>query len=512
MANNMALPRRAKIGITYDGTTKQTVTETVTSTDTSSSETYEVVRGDTLWGIAKRFYGSGARYPEIYEANKDLIEATARDHGKSSSEDGHWIWAGEVLTIPGESQTTTSTQTVVKTIGEANPALGEKIERQITAFEYTDAASGESDSVSISMHDIGKEWMGALMPVRGADIMAKIEASEWEGLGSFDCGTFILDDISFSGRPTNCVLKGVSVPAMDDFKSLPVTHTWEQATIEQIASQIAQAAGVALYYDAPAIQIAEIEQSQQTNSAFLYQLCEKYGLALKVYNNKLVIFDIVAYEEKEAVASFSESDMEKWSYKTTIEGTYTGVNFNYTDPDSDETINVTMGAEGRMYSLNSQASSRYDAELQAAAAVNKANRSIETMDITIKPRSAIVASQCIQISGFGKIDGKYYIDKARHSIGNKGYTLALTLHKVHEAIRVTTPTAQAATGGQTYTVVPGDTLWGIAKRFYGNGAKYPVIYEANKDLIESTAREHGKSSSEDGRWIWAGETFTIPEA
>ena len=34
-----------------------------------------------------------------------------------------------------------------------------------------------------------------------------------------------------------------------------------------------------------------------------------------------------------------------------------------------------------------------------------------------------------------------------------------------------------------YTVKEGDTLSGIAKKFYDDAAKYMVIYEANKDLI-----------------------------
>ncbi|OBI43353.1 lectin [Mycobacterium kyorinense] len=41
---------------------------------------------------------------------------------------------------------------------------------------------------------------------------------------------------------------------------------------------------------------------------------------------------------------------------------------------------------------------------------------------------------------------------------------------------------------QTYTVVAGDTLWGIAERFYGDGSKYQVIADAsgisNPDLIQ----------------------------
>ena len=35
----------------------------------------------------------------------------------------------------------------------------------------------------------------------------------------------------------------------------------------------------------------------------------------------------------------------------------------------------------------------------------------------------------------------------------------------------------------TYTVKPGDCLWNIAKKIYGDGSKYTKIYEANKDKI-----------------------------
>lgn len=61
---------------------------------------YEVQSGDCLWNIAKNFYGSGARYTDIYDANSDVIESTAQDHGFDSSESGHWIWPGTMLLIP----------------------------------------------------------------------------------------------------------------------------------------------------------------------------------------------------------------------------------------------------------------------------------------------------------------------------------------------------------------------------------------------------------------------------
>jgi hypothetical protein len=51
-------------------------------------KTYTVVRGDTLWGIAKRFLGNGARWPEIHALNRDKVSNPNR------------IYPGQVLTLP----------------------------------------------------------------------------------------------------------------------------------------------------------------------------------------------------------------------------------------------------------------------------------------------------------------------------------------------------------------------------------------------------------------------------
>lgn len=53
---------------------------------------------------------------------------------------------------------------------------------------------------------------------------------------------------------------------------------------------------------------------------------------------------------------------------------------------------------------------------------------------------------------------------------------------------------------QTYTVVKGDCLWNIAKKFYGNGSKYTVIFNANRDKIKNA------------NLIYPGQVLTIPAA
>lgn len=49
----------------------------------------------------------------------------------------------------------------------------------------------------------------------------------------------------------------------------------------------------------------------------------------------------------------------------------------------------------------------------------------------------------------------------------------------------TNNTAVAKPSGQNYTVKRGDCLWNIAKKFYGNGAKYTTIYNANRSKIRN---------------------------
>ena len=70
---------------------------------------------------------------------------------------------------------------------------------------------------------------------------------------------------------------------------------------------------------------------------------------------------------------------------------------------------------------------------------------------------------------------------------------------------------RAAETKSSYTVKSGDTLWAIAKKELGAGSKWNTIYKANKEIIESTAKKHGKKSSDNGHWIYPGTKLTIPK-
>lgn len=59
------------------------------TTPNAQTTTYTVKKGDSLWNIAKKYYGSGAQYTKIYNANKSVIGSNP-----------NLTYPGQVLTIP----------------------------------------------------------------------------------------------------------------------------------------------------------------------------------------------------------------------------------------------------------------------------------------------------------------------------------------------------------------------------------------------------------------------------
>lgn len=96
--------------------------------------------------------------------------------------------------------------------------------------------------------------------------------------------------------------------------------------------------------------------------------------------------------------------------------------------------------------------------------------------------------------------------------GDKYMTIKLLEYKEPNILPAVIPTSEttaeiqeepapeenpAVTDNKTHTVVKGDTLWAIAKKYYGNGALYPRIVEANSGIKNPNL-------------IYPGQVFTIP--
>lgn len=317
----------------------------------------------------------------------------------------------------------------------------------IKSLAYTDVASGSSDSLDITMHNVDLKWIKSWYPSKGDKISAKLGFRNWTSTGvhrTLSCGSFVLDTVKFSGGPLEVIMQGLAIPSASSFKVRERTKTWKSTTIKQIATEIANRYKLGLVYEGSNISISSIEQSRKTDSAFLYDLVKDYGLSMKVFRNKIIIFDKGIYEKKKAVANINRRDFvdDEWDYTDTLEGVYTGCRIAYknaTKKNSELSTYVGLKAENakgaRVLQCNEQCSSLAEARYKATAKVNESNEEATVLTGKIFWHPKVVAGVTVNIKDLGKADGKYYVDEVKVTVSDSATTQEIKLHKVKNRLK-----------------------------------------------------------------------------
>lgn len=169
----------------------------------------------------------------------------------------------------------------------------EQIDGYLNSFEYKDVASGTTDSISVVINDQDHKWIGPWFPVKGDKLIPTILLKNWTAEGQiipFPCGTFGVDDFSFSGGPIKMNLEALALPSATSFKAEERTETYERATLQEIRQIIANRAGISLFFG--------------------------------------------------------------WTWNTKETGTYTSVRYQYTSSDENKTFTVKAGTEERLLTCN----------------------------------------------------------------------------------------------------------------------------------------------------------------
>lgn len=385
------------------------------------------------------------------------------------------------------------------------------LEPDLESVKYNDVASGASDDLSLEINDRDRRWINGWFPQMGDCLTATIHLHNWEQDGkdaAISCGSFCVDDFSFDGGPIRLSLAALAIPATTGFKTTKRTITYEQTTLKEIGRKVASRAGVALYYEASEINIEKVAQDDEDDCSFYNSLVTRFGLALKIFNNRLVVFNEGTYEARTPVATLTETDFDPgWSWNTTMAGTYTGVKYQYTNSEKDKVFTVTAGGGDRILTCNEEAENLTEATIIALAALNNANKKTTTMKITLRASQKIIATSCVEIVGLGKLSGKYYVEKVSHSIGS-GYKMSLSIRKVEErfskASSYSSSVAEAANSNTSTTT--SDTASQNQSQDFVKGGTYELTvtkkgyYTAAEAVAGSTSGGHPTSVCKPGSY------------
>ncbi len=332
--------------------------------------------------------------------------------------------------------------------------MKDELKNYLTSVTYTDMASGSSDQLDISIQNIDMDWLNRKYPVKGDQVDGTITFRNWEKEGEdkkISCGIFVLDNIKYSGGPLIAQFGCLAIPANGSFQTRERTKTWKEVTVHGIAKEIARKYGLQLKCYGPDVKINSIEQSQKADSAFLYDICDTYGMSMKVYNNAIIIYDQTFLEKKRTAAELDREAFvdDNWEYEDSLVGIYTGARISYKSGNDSEEISVYVGmkaenAEGsRVLKIDETADSVSDAYHKAAAKVNRSNESATKLSGEIWANPKICAGATVKVTGMGKADGKYFVEKSTIEVSGSGTKHNVEMHRCQKRLSYTPKAAQA---------------------------------------------------------------------
>lgn len=336
----------------------------------------------------------------------------------------------------------------------ANISYNDKdISADLSAFlksiSYTDNLSGEADTLDLTLEDRKGIWQNEWFPEKGATLNASLNAENWQsisGTATMQLGLFEIDELTSSGYPSEVQIRSVSVPDNNNLRGVERTRSWEKAELKTICNDVATGAEMELFYDTeqnPTIDRAE--QTEESDLAFLLGLARDQGLALKIHEKKIVIFDEADYEKEEAkitivkpgTMGFSQdgqkiTELLSYSFKNKVRDIYKACHVKYQQGKTKTAIEATFTApektKGKTLEIREQAENIADAERLAKKRLREKNKEEWTGSISVMGNFNLVAAVTVNLKGFGVFDGKYIVTRASHSIGN-GYTTDIEIRR-----------------------------------------------------------------------------------
>ncbi|GEB35312.1 phage late control D family protein [Brevibacillus parabrevis] len=316
------------------------------------------------------------------------------------------------------------------------------LQPDLVAWTYTDNLSGNADDLQLTLHDVSQKWIGSWMPDLSASLQAAIIREHWDQAGKTErlaLGTFEIDSIEIGFPPSTVTIKALSVPESGALLGEKKNKAWEKTKLAVIATEKAKAAGMKLFYDTPENpEYDRIEQTEETDLAFLMRLASDAGLCLKLTDKQLVIFDEAKYERAAAIATLSRSssELKSFSAHTTSIGCYRACQVTYYAGKGKKAITGKFEAPrapkvGRTLMVKEQVASVAEAQRLAKKKLREANKDSTQVSITMVGNPQYVAGVTVNLSGFGNFDGKYIVTRATHS-QQSGYESSLELRRCLE--------------------------------------------------------------------------------
>jgi hypothetical protein len=233
------------------------------------------------------------------------------------------------------------------------------------------------------------------------------------------------------------VIRATSLSHKAGIRREKKTRAWENIRLSAIAKQIAQASGMKTMFISDYDPLyPRVEQDGVSDVRFLKRLCRRAGIALKVTNETIVLFDEQEFERKKPALTIRRgwSDVVTYRFSTNLNDTVYGrCHVFYTDTDG-KTIEYTYtpndsDPDAPTLEINEKVTDRGSARNLAMRRLRQKNKQEFSAAFTLVGDIKYAAGATVQVAGWGVFDGKHIIERAVHNVTASGFTTQLTLRR-----------------------------------------------------------------------------------
>lgn len=318
------------------------------------------------------------------------------------------------------------------------------VDDRLISLVVSDESGYQSDSASLVIDD--RDGRVAL-PRRGVRMQVEIgyravehqegqENQEEQAVGLVSMGSFTVDEVVPSGPPDIITIRARAIDFRETLKQRK-TRAWED-TIGSIVSSIAGEHSLQprVHADLAGISVPHIDQTEESDLAFLTRLGRRYDAAAKPAGSSLMFVPLGRSESATGrptnIRTIHKKQANRHRAVLADRSRFQSVRAHWRDLAQGSQETVSVGQGDPVDTLPRTYPTEAEARAAATSRLNELNRDKSSLTLTLHPGDPLVSAGArLTVIGFRTgINGEWIATRVIHNlIKSTGYTTRLTAQK-----------------------------------------------------------------------------------
>ncbi|MCC4635283.1 phage late control D family protein [Xanthomonas dyei] len=308
--------------------------------------------------------------------------------------------------------------------------LTERIAPRLLDLTLTECRGGEADQLDLRIHDHDGKMA---LPKRGVRLSV---ALGWKDTGLVEKGTFIVDEVEYSGAPDVITVRARSADLTANMRTSR-ERSWHNTTLGAVLNTLAGEYGLTprVAEALARTKLPHLDQANESDMNLLTRLGQRFDAVATVKGGALVFAPIgagtTASGKPLPSVTLTRRDGDQHRYSVADRDAYSGVRAYWIDKGRARRQSVLVGTDDNAKRLRESYADEATARQHAHAELERVKRGVAKFDYTLAiGRADLFPEQSVTVSGFKpQIDGqRWLIAKTTHTVsGSSGFNTSLEL-------------------------------------------------------------------------------------